>query len=253
MFPPIHPAARRNGKTHPTTFLVWHDIIRQEKDRLVWFDTTVAHFEKQLTRLQNAGVRPLSLDAAYRYLSAGSPIPPPGAAVLCFDDNTSGIYEYAAPILHKRGWPFVVSAHTAYIGVPTSKRHNDFPALREMQRIGATLVSQTHTHPPDLRALSDAALRREMTESKRRLEAGCGRPIPFLTYPSGKWDARIAAAAQSAGCQMALTEDYGPAESSPHLLGIKRFSTHRRFDEALRNIVRSVVHAPAGERFSSNS
>jgi biofilm PGA synthesis lipoprotein PgaB len=239
--PPIYPTARRRADGRPTTLLVWHDIVSHDKDKLVWFDTTIAEFDAQLARLARAGIRPISLNLLYRYLASGTPVPPPGAALLCFDDNTAGIRQYAAPRLRQRGWPFVVSAHTAYIGKTTSKAHNTFVALKEMEAMGATIVSQTHTHPPDLRALSDAALAQEMTESRRRMEAGLGHAVTYLTYPSGKWDRRIALAAQAAGYRMALTEDYGAAESSPHLLGVHRYSTHRRFDEALR----SVTHAAA--------
>jgi hypothetical protein len=239
--PPIHPAARGLAARRPTTLLVWHDIVAQKKDQLVWFDTTVAEFESQLARLADAGIRPISLEALYRYLASGVAAPPPGAAVLCFDDNTVGIHQFAAPRLRQRGWPFVVSAHTAYIGKTTSKDHNTFGQLKEMERLGAVVVSQTHTHPPDLRALTDAALAREMTESKRRMAAGLGHDVAYLTYPSGKWDRRVALAAMAAGYRMALTEDYGAAESSPHLLGIHRYSTHRRFEEALRSVAHSAA------------
>jgi peptidoglycan/xylan/chitin deacetylase (PgdA/CDA1 family) len=237
-FPLIHPDAVRNGKSHPTTLLVWHDIIASEKERLVWFDTTVAQFEAQLEQLDKAGIRPISLTALHAYLTNGIPVPPAHAAILCFDDNTAGIYRHAAPLLKQRRWPFIVSAHSAYVGVPTSKSHNSYEELREMERMEATVVSQTHTHPPDLRTLTIANLRREMSDSKRRLESELGHPVNFLTYPSGKWDARVAAAAQTAGYVMALTEDFGPAESSPHLLGVKRYSTHRRFEEGLASIRR---------------
>jgi len=238
---PIHPAARRRAADHPVTLLVWHDIIADDRDRLVWFDTTVAAFEAQLARLTRAGIQPIALDALYRYLTSGSPEPPPGAALLCFDDNTVGIHQFAAPRLRQRGWPFAVSAHTAYIGKTTSKAHCTFVQLKEMEVMGATVVSQTHTHPPDLRTLSDAALAREMTESKRQMEAGLGHTVVYLTYPSGKWDRRVALAAQAAGYRMALTEDYGPAETSPHLLGIHRYSTHRRFEDALHAVAHSAA------------
>jgi peptidoglycan/xylan/chitin deacetylase (PgdA/CDA1 family) len=237
--PSVHPSARRRAADHPTTLLVWHDIVAQ--DKLVWFDTTIAEFEAQVTQLAHAGIRPVGLDLLYRYLTSGAPALPPGAAVLCFDDNTVGIRKYAAPRLRQRGWPFAVSAHTAYIGKTTSKAHNDFEALKEMEAMGATIVSQTHTHPPDLRSLSDGALAREMTESKQRMEAGLGHAVTYLTYPSGKWDQRVALAAQAAGYRMALTEDYGAAETSPHLLGIHRYSTHRRFEDALRSLAHSAA------------
>src|SRR5690349_8921997 len=80
--PPIHLLARRNAAARPVTLLVWHDIIADDRDRLVWFDTTVAAFEAQLARLTRAGIRPITLDALYRYLASGAPAPPPGAALL---------------------------------------------------------------------------------------------------------------------------------------------------------------------------
>jgi peptidoglycan/xylan/chitin deacetylase (PgdA/CDA1 family) len=165
----------------------------------------------------------------------------PGALVLCFDDNTRGIFDHAYPRLARRGWPFVVGAHTAYVGVRTGKDHNTWAQLRQMEQRGrARVVSQTHTHPEDLRTLSEAALAREMTESRRRMDGQMGRQTRFVIYPSGHWDRRVAVAASAAGYRLGLTEDRGPAETSPHLLGLRRYSSHRRFDEALGVIARAA-------------
>lgn len=231
-------ALRRNGLA--AVLLVWHDIVPVKKQ--VWFDTTVREFAAQMDRLTRAGARPVSLDTLYAALS-GNPgaVLPPGAVVLCFDDNTRGIFDFAYPWLLRRGWPFVVSAHTAFVGVRTGKQHNTWDQLRQMERDQvARVVSQTHTHPPDLRILSDAALAREMTTSKILMDAQFGRPTRFVTYPSGKWDRRVAGAAFAAGYRLGLTEDHGPAETSPHLLGLHRYSTHRRFEEALSAIARAA-------------
>lgn len=236
--PTIHPAAKRQGAAHPVTLLVWHDIVPAQK--LVWFDTTIAEFDTQIRTLLQSGAKPITLNALYTYLSTGAPAPPPGAVVLCFDDNTVGIHDYAAPRLKSRGWPFAVSAHTAYIGVRTSKDHNTYAMLQEMEKQGAVIVSQTHTHPPDLTQLKEEALRREFTESRRRMETGLSHSVRFITYPAGKWDRRVALAAGAAGYQMGLTEDRGAAESSPSLLGVNRYSTHRRWSEAIQAIRRSA-------------
>lgn len=236
--PAVHPDARRRAAANPTVLLVWHDLVPRRKQ--VWFDTTIAEFSAQLTRLQKAGARPISLDTLYRYLATGRPVPPRGAVVLCFDDNTRGIFDHAFPLLQKRRWPFAVSAHTAYVGVRTGKEHNTWEQLQAMERGGARVVSQTHTHPADLRALSETALVREMGMSKARMDRRMGRPTRFVTYPSGKWDRRVALAAQRAGYVLGLTEDRGPAETSPHLLGLHRYSTHRRFDEAVAVIARAA-------------
>lgn len=232
MLPPIAPAARRLGPR--VNLLVWHDIVPAKK--LVWFDTTVAEFEAQLRRLERAGARPISIDTLETWLSTGANPPPPRSVVLCFDDNTTGIAEHAFPRLSKRGWPFVLSAHTAYVGVRTGKDHNDWDALRRIERGGGRVVSQTHTHPPDLRTLKPDALLREMTTARSLLDRALGRPTRFVTYPSGKWDTRVAEAARRAGYVLGLTEDFGAAETSPHRLGIHRYSTHKRFDQAIKAI-----------------
>ena len=236
--PAIHPDARRRALAgHGVLILVWHDLVPTTKQ--VWFDTTQAEFATQIARLARAGAVPLTLDALYLYLTRGGPPPPPGSVVVCFDDNTDGIARYAAPILHARHWPWAISVHTAYVGITTGKVHNDYATLRELETQGATVVSQTHTHPPDLRILSDPALRREMTQSRARLEAELRHPVRYLTYPSGKWDSRVAHAAAQAGYLLGLTEDNGPAETSPHLLGLHRYSTHRRFEEAVRAVAQA--------------
>lgn len=235
---PIHPNARKRAAAHPGVLLVWHDIVDDRK--LVWFDTAVREFEAQLTRLERAGANPVPLDDLYRYLRDGRPAPPPGAVVLCFDDNTLGIHDYAFPRLKARRWPFVVSAHTAFVGVRTGKEHNTWGQLQQMETGGAaTIVSQTHTHPEDLRLLSDRDLRREMLTAKITMEVALDHAVRFVTYPSGKWDRRVALAAAHAGYRLGLTEDRGAAEASPHLLGLRRYSTHRRFDEAVRAITAS--------------
>ena len=226
--PAIHSTARRSPRTH---FLVWHDIVPSEK--LVWFDTTIAEFQAQLAALERARVRPVALPAIERWLTVGQNPPPEKSVVLCFDDNTQGIFDFVFPELKKRGWPFVVSAHTAFVGVKTGKDHGDWAELKVMAQGGATIASQTHTHPPDLRSFSDAKLAKEFALSKASLAKHLGITPRYVTYPSGKWDARVAQAAQAAGYTLGLTEDFGLAERSPHCLGINRYSTHRRWTEAM--------------------
>ncbi len=231
MLPTIAAAARSARRR--TNILVWHDLV-PDGQKLVWFDTEESEFARQLDTLERVGIMPVPLDTVYEYLRTGRNAPPVHAAVLCFDDNTAGIFDYVFPELTRRGYPFAVSAHTKYVGVRTSKRHCTWEQLREMEASGlARVVSQTHTHPPDLRTLSDTALRREMWESKIRHEENLGRTARFLTYPSGKWDRRVALAANDAGYRLGLTEDHGAAESSPYLLGLHRWSTHKRFADAV--------------------
>ena len=208
--PMIHPAARKSPRT---LFLVWHDIVQSEK--LVWFDTTIAEFRAQLAALEKAKARPIALATVERWLITGQNPPPKNSVVLCFDDNTQGIFDFVFPKMKKRGWPFVVSAHTAFIGVRMGKDHCDWAEIKAMAQGGATIASQTHSHPPDLRTLTEAKLAKEFTLSRVSMAKRLGITPRYVTYPSGKWDARVAQAAQAAGYTLGLTEDFGLAEKSP--------------------------------------
>jgi peptidoglycan/xylan/chitin deacetylase (PgdA/CDA1 family) len=70
--------------------------------------------------------------------------------------------------------------------------------LREIVELGIDVGSHTCSHP-HLPELSDEELRRELTESRQRLEDELGRPCKYLAYPFGEQDARVRAAARAAG------------------------------------------------------
>jgi peptidoglycan/xylan/chitin deacetylase (PgdA/CDA1 family) len=104
--------------------------------------------------------------------------------------------------------------------------------LEELDREGlVTIASQTRSHPQDLRTLSNSKLREEMMGSKRALESRLGHEVPFIAYPNGKFDARVARAAQAAGYRLGFTEAQRPAERAPSLFTIPRY-VHTKYREA---------------------
>ena len=73
-----------------------------------------------------------------------------------------------------------------------------------------------------------------MVGSKRILEQKLGHPVPFLAYPNGKYDSRVAHAAQKAGYQMAFTERLTSCEKSPNLFMVSRY-VHTKYQQAWRD------------------
>ncbi len=77
-------------------------------------------------------------------------------------------------------------------------RTMDWNALRRLSERGVEIGSHTLTHP-HLPRLDDEGLRRELVESKARIEEELGVPCRFLAYPYGDEDERVRRAAEKAG------------------------------------------------------
>jgi peptidoglycan/xylan/chitin deacetylase (PgdA/CDA1 family) len=230
---PVHPHARQTY----TAIMMWHDVVKDKKE--VWFDVTEAEFRSQMEQLRRRKFNVITLDALYRHLTEGAPVPP-RPVVLTFDDNTKGLYDYAYPILKEFNYPATFFVHTDYVGVRTVKDHCDWNELREMQKSGLISVqSHTRTHPPDLRKLPDTRLRRELLESKQIIERQMGKPVFAFAYTEGNYDARVVRMVAEAGYRMAIAEDWGSAGASPNLLEVRRYSIHKRFSQCLRDVERA--------------
>jgi peptidoglycan/xylan/chitin deacetylase (PgdA/CDA1 family) len=126
------------------------------------------------------------------------------SVVLTFDDGFEDVHTEVLPLLAARGMKATVFPIAAQIGgawhgdVFGGTRHASKQQLREMADLGIEIGSHTLTHA-DLTMLGDAALRRELRESKRILEDAVGGPVTSLSFPYGSFDARVWRHAVEAG------------------------------------------------------
>jgi len=129
-----------------------------------------------------------------------------------FDDGFEGVYRYAFPILERwgiRAMVFVVvnaigraNLWDATFGRPV--RHLTRDELHALHRAGWQIGSHSLTHP-DLTYLSSADLRREVIESKARLEDLLGEEVQAFCYPFGRWNAWVREMVQEAGYRYAFS------------------------------------------------
>ncbi|RZM77465.1 polysaccharide deacetylase [Leptolyngbya iicbica LK] len=219
-WPSIHEAAR----TARVPVLMYHDILPEKE---VFFDVTVEEFAAHLARIEEAGLTPISFDQLYDHLRMGAPLPPK-PVLLTFDDGYVGHYTHVYPLLQQYQYPAVFSLFTGKLDGDVAGRSTvTWEQAKEMAADPLiTIAAHSVMHPSDLRELDDAALQREVVESKQRLEAELGIPIRYFTYPEGKYDERVAAAVADAGYDAALTMSNDAewfAGESDDLLSIGRF------------------------------
>jgi len=141
----------------------------------------------------------------------------PHDLVLTFDDGYEDFYTEVFPRMAEYGLKALVFLVAERIGQSNlwdqqrgmQKRNLlQIDQIRELQRHGVCFGSHTLTHP-SLATINAADLRREVADSKHRLEDLLGKEVNTFAYPYGEADRRVRAAVIEAGYKLAFTTAEG--------------------------------------------
>jgi len=109
--------------------------------------------------------------------------------------------------------------------------------LRETAAAGIEIGAHT-VHHPVLTQRSDEEAAAEISESRRILEEGLGRPVLHFAYPNAPWvrnqDERVARLVRQAGFLSASTSEEGPVRSGDDLYRLPRLAVAER--DAVRGL-----------------
>lgn len=222
------------GRIEPLVFC-YHAVSEDWHDQLAVRPTS---FEAQMRAVLRAGYEPMPVD---RILSATGKV-----FHVTFDDAFCNI-RGALDLLASLGVPATVFAcsdladdgrplHAGELGGSRAAPGGEgetmaWDELRLLAETGVEIGSHTCSHP-HLTELSDHDLRRELRDSRVRLEDALGRPCPYLSYPFGEQDARVRAAARAAGYAAAFAQASWPYR--PDRYAVYRVSVYRR--DSLRRV-----------------
>lgn len=177
----------------------------------------VAAFAAQMAYLADQGFHTITLADLDHHLTTGRPLPE-RPIILTFDDGYRDNYEFAFPILRRRGQVGTFFLITSYMG---QGEYLTWEQAREMAAGGMVLQSHSLNHA-DLEKSSTAEVIRQVTESKAILEREVGISVEYFCYPAGRYDSRTVAALQSAGYRAAVTTRYGTEHTPGRLFELVR-------------------------------
>ncbi|MEK6797431.1 MAG: polysaccharide deacetylase family protein [Planctomycetota bacterium] len=169
-------------------------------------------------------------------------VPLAGAAVaggavrrtcVTFDDALDSVRRNAVPVLARDCIPATVFAVSGNMGRSPAwampPGHPDtyevLMTVEQLRSLPAELIeigSHTATHA-DLTALDDVAVRSELVQSKRELEAALGRPVTAFSVPYGRCPAGLESIAGAAGYQVVVTCEPEPVKAGSNPLAMGRF------------------------------
>ena len=206
------------------TVLVFHKITSRPEVGISWH--LPQQFETVVRRLQELGFTNGRLDELEDLPNRQKKI------LITFDDGYDGIYRYALPILRRYGFTALVFLISGFLGkksywdmnILQRFRHLDWDEIAELKNAGFEFGSHTVIHP-DLTFVSKKRLEWELLESKRVLEDKLG-PINAISYPFGRYNNEVKAAANQAGYRVAFAIHCRPEDRAFNRLAVGRIPVH---------------------------
>ena len=171
---------------------------------------STAQFEAEMDYLAINGFHPVTLEEVYAGLAGVGRLPAKPVAIT-FDDGGRDNYSVAFPILQRHGFRATFFVITGFVG---NRVCMDWDQLRTMRAAGMAIESHTVDHP-DLRSLAPARLAEELAASRAALARELGEDARILSYPQGRYNGTVMAAAEAAGYAAAVTTRLWWTSSSP--------------------------------------
>ena len=187
------------------------------------FSVTPEIFEKQLAYLANNGYTAISLDDLERYIKLGTTtVARP--VMLTFDDGWKNEYTYAFPLLKKYNMTATFFIYTNPIG--KDKRFMTWEDVQEMDAAGMSIQGHSLSHPYLTKMPIDQE-RREVVESKKKLEEKLGKKVTHFASPFGQTDERLVSLLKEAGYSTGRTTVWGATHSERDLMSLSGFLVER--------------------------
>lgn len=194
--------------------LMYHSISEEAGNNLC---VPPALFDSEMAWLKQNGYTALSMDELYAHISAHTPLPDK-VVVITLDDGYFDNYTNAYPILKKYGLKATVFMISGKIG--TSNYMVD-SQLKEMSQNGVDIEDHTVTHGY-LSKMTYSQQLAELKDSQTAISQITGKPVNYVAYPYGDYNANTLRAAQTLGYKLGFLEDGGTATVSDPAYEVRR-------------------------------
>lgn len=183
-------------------------------------------FDRQMKYLKDNGFRVISLGELLGFLQYRHALPKK-SVVITIDDGYRSTYDIAYPILKKYGFTATLFIYTDFIG--QSKKALTWNQLRRIKARGFEVGSQTLSHDDltkkkrgEAEKAYLARVRKELLESKKKIDKKLRQNTNYLSFPYGSYNHRILRMVEQAGYKMGFSVKRGGNPFFADPLNLKR-------------------------------
>lgn len=159
---------------------------------------------------------------------------------ITFDDGYRSVYEYAFPMLKKRGWPFTIFVNPDM--VKPSKLYMDWQQLNEVAQFGATIANHTLKHENLIKdELSIEAIKQNLLSAEQKILERTGQSHKMLAYPFGEYDQDVKQLLKQLGF-IGFAQHSGAINETSDILALTRFPANGIYAnvKTLKNKLNSI-------------
>lgn len=208
---------------------------------------TPRDFDNQMAFLKKNGFETISLEQLRGVLAGEEVDLPERPLIITFDDGYRDNYTNAYPILKKYGFTGVIFVITSFIDRKLPY-YISWDMAKEMQESGVIDIESHTVDHISMTELNDEKLRRELTESKKRIEEVLEKPAEYVAYPTGTYNLHIADIVRGCGYKGAFTIKYGNVDAMTNLYAIERLPVFRTAN-TYADFIDRIQYVPTFERF----
>ncbi len=186
----------------------------------------IDQFEEQLEELRTGGYKVLPVPEILEKMRTGADLPERTVA-LTIDDAYASVYAEAWPRLRKAGFPFTLFVATDPID-RASPGYMSWDQIRELKAGGATIGSQTASHPhlPDL---DTDTVKLELDRAAGRMLDELGEKPTLFAYPYGEYGQQIEKIVAERGYVAAFGQQSGVLHATSDRYGLPRFALNETY------------------------
>jgi peptidoglycan/xylan/chitin deacetylase (PgdA/CDA1 family) len=221
-------AAQRRLMAAGTPVLMYHYLGRPPDGSDPYLYVSPESFRAQCRALRHAGFESCSLSDLAEGIERG--LLPPKRVVITIDDGARNFFEHGMAALQEAGLRaimFVVAEHVGGINEWDAKHGRpvvslmDDRQIREWLAAGHEIGSHTLTHR-NLAKLDEAEARRQIFDSKQRLEDRFGVEIRHFCYPHGRFTDATGRWLREAGYETGCTTLFGTNGARENRFALRR-------------------------------